>query len=541
MFLGASSAVRAFEIPTGNDDWAVRWDNTVKYNFGERADSLNTTIANTPNYNYGDNNFRRGIVTSRLDDYSELDVIYKKDMGIRVSGALWYDPAYAQTFDNLAEGQHPLDTRAQRLFEGPNGELLDAFAFDKLDAGGIPVNIKVGRHTIYWGEALLNAQGIAYSQAPIDAAKAVAVPGSELKELYRPLDQISMQAQLTDELSIALQKYLEYEPYRLTEAGSYLGFFNFYLTGAQPLFSAGLTALGPFGVSPYIPHGTDVEPNGMNDWGAALRWSPNWLEGTAGLYYRRFADMVPGQLYIQEAYRTLPVIGKIALPSNYFWAYGDNIDLVGMSLSRQIYGIAAGLELSYRHNMPLANDAVVLLPGQTLKTGDLLGARGQTMHGDLNFIGLLSKNPLWDEASYLVELGFDHLLSVDSGEQYYVGRGGVTDGFGADKWAAGIGATFTPTWVHVFPGMDLSAPLSVSWGFIGESCVASSYSADVGNYSVGLSLDIYQKYTVTLAWIDYFGPLKTANGQITAIESSNPVGALLQDRGWVSLTLKATF
>jgi hypothetical protein len=482
-------------------------------------------------------------------------VAYRRDFGFRISGSLWYDPAYDQTFNNFAENEHPLAPQANRLFEGPDGELLDAFAYGKFDAGDVPINIKVGRHTIFWGEALLNSQSISYSQAPIDAAKALAVPGSELKELFRPLDQVSMQMQLPCDLSIAFQKYLEYQTYRLTEAGSYLGFFNFFLTGAQPLFVSALEPLKPLGVSAYVPHGSDHEPSGMDDWGIAARWSPAWLEGTAGLYYRRLADMVPSQLYIQEANKTLPFLGKLALPENYFWAYGDDIDLVGFSLARQICGISTGLDLSYRHNMPLLSDAISLTPKESLQPGDLLGARGQTFHGTLNFIGLLSKCPFWDESSYVVEFGWDHLLSVDQGEKYYVGRKGAAtnppnplvpgDTYGADRDAAGVGITFTPSWVQVFPGMDLSMPLSVSYGMVGNSCVASSWAADTGSYSVGLSMTIYQRYIVTLAWIDYFGPLRSFTDPITGqpvaeFDTSN-TNALLRDRGWISLTLKTTF
>jgi hypothetical protein len=44
--------------------------------------------------------------------------------------------------------------------------LLDAFAFGQFSVGDVPTYLKVGRHTIYWGESLLlggATHGISYS------------------------------------------------------------------------------------------------------------------------------------------------------------------------------------------------------------------------------------------------------------------------------------------------------------------------------------------------------------------------------------------
>jgi len=50
----------------------------------------------------------------------------------------------------------------------------DAFAFANFDVVQLPVNVKVGQHTVYWGESLLLGgaiHGISYSQNSIDAWK----------------------------------------------------------------------------------------------------------------------------------------------------------------------------------------------------------------------------------------------------------------------------------------------------------------------------------------------------------------------------------
>jgi len=82
-----------------------------------------------------------------------------------VSGAGWYDFAY-QNLDNtsnatantLVDGLPVagiLSPYTKRYAKGLSGEFLDAFMFANFDAGDIPINVKAGQHTVYWGDSLL--------------------------------------------------------------------------------------------------------------------------------------------------------------------------------------------------------------------------------------------------------------------------------------------------------------------------------------------------------------------------------------------------
>ena len=59
--------------------------------------------------------------------------------------------------------------------------------------------------TTYWGMALFYPGGIAQSQHPIDGRKGAANPGSEVKELFLPLTQINLQAQLSPTIAVEMQ------------------------------------------------------------------------------------------------------------------------------------------------------------------------------------------------------------------------------------------------------------------------------------------------------------------------------------------------
>src|SRR4030095_11260721 len=172
----------AFAIDTGNEDVQVRFDNTVRYNYGQRTQEQSRVIINNPNYDDGNRNFDKGsTINNRVDLLTEFDVVYRKKFGARVSAASWYDADYSGHFDNtsLATENHlvggkpafGLSDYAQRYYEGPSGEIMDAFIFGTADLGSMPLNVRLGRFTVNWGEALLGGgaiHGISYRQAPLD-------------------------------------------------------------------------------------------------------------------------------------------------------------------------------------------------------------------------------------------------------------------------------------------------------------------------------------------------------------------------------------
>lgn len=525
----------AMEIPVGNDDWQVRWDNTPRYTLTRRVESQDKAIINAVNNNDGDRNFDRGVVVNRLDLLSEFDAIYKNKYGMRVSAAAWYDHQYNQDLDNNspttsnymrngvpAVGLTPF---TERYFAGPSGEFLDAFVFGGFDLGEVPLDVKAGSHSIYWGESLgLSAftNGIAYAQMPLDIGKGQAIPGIEAKELFRPLNNISFQMRPTDALSIAGQYFLDWEQNLFPEGGTYLGSSDLNFGGSQGSLIAGANR--------YLK-GSDVEPDKHRDWGLSARWSPEWLQGTVGAYYRNFSDRSP-QLMLKNA----PPANGVA--GTYHWAYADDIDLFGLSLSQNYGGVSVGAELSYRRNMPLVSTTVPVsvLPDD----GETPGARGETVHGVLNLVGVMSSNALFDSASWSTELAWSHLADVTDGEQFYKGRRGYRLIDRADRDAFVLTATYTPTWLQVFPGIDLSTPMVISSGISGNSPVANGGNEDAGSYSLGIAADIEQKYKAELKYVDFFGDY-SKNPTTGAVAVANGGSALLEDRGMLTLTLKTTF
>ncbi len=605
--LAAAGAAQAFEFDTGNDDLALRWDNTIRYNLGARAEGQDAAILKNPNLDDGDRNFSNGsLVTNRIDDLSELDLVWQRKYGVRFSAALWADGAYnnldnantatANTLVNGLPVAGQLSPYTKRYAKGPSGEWLDAFAFGNFDIAGVPVSIKAGQHTVYWGESLLlggAVHGVSYAQNSLDLFKAFSTPGAEAKELFRPRGGLTIQAQPTKDLSIAGQWFYNWQAVRVPESGSYLTINDGLQFGAD----SAIVAANPFAASiPGAPamlrawNANAVAPSrysaGIGDFGLSARWSPAWLDGTLGFYARNATDILPqqyltpglatgvpaatctaiggivvapGACIINQKATTVADLTKYGKYGTYGLAYGNNIHIFGLSLSKELAGVSVGAEASYRQNMPLLSNTVAVLPaplvnratGQISTTelasnGDAPGARGDTFHALLNALYIMPKTPLFDTASIASELTFMRWLSVSQNEAAFKGASTYVNADGTapldkvTKNYAGLGINFTPTWFQVFPGVDLSAPLAWSQGISGNSAVLLGGTKGAGTYSVGVAADIYQKYKVSLQYIGYYGDF-TTNPTTGALAIANGSYASLSDRGWVSLTLKATF
>lgn len=579
--------VQAFELDTGNEDLSVRFDNTLKFNYAQRVEAPNSKLANSWNNNDGDRNFSSGSpVSQRLDVLSELDVVYKKQLGFRVSANSWYDHAYddvgsfnpsTNQLNNGKPDSNHLSGYADRYYNGPSSEILDAFVFGSTEIGDESLlSGKAGKHTLYWGESVLAfAHGNSYGQSGLDLSKALAVPGTEAKELFIPRNQLSASFTVNPELTLAAQYFLDWNASRLPESGTYLGFndglqnggHNLSLVAAQnPRFGTP----GPLGVNQFLrlSNGHTYTPDNHGDFGLMAKWSPEWLDGTLGLYYRKTADTLPNVVLQPVSVGAAQLASGNAGSYNQF--YVDDIDIYGISLSKNIEGVSVGFDLNYRHNMPLASVAATVNPilGSATAPGFISSfdgengvARGNTVHAVLNGLTTFAETPVWDSASLLVELGYSRWLDVTDNKQLFKGEDWY---HGVDKVTKDnyvLGVNFNPVWYQVFPGIDMYLPATYNAGLAGQSSVQLGGNKGSGSYSVGVGMDVQNQYRFDLKYVDNFGDFDTcgtagnaaahgdgaapgANGQYNCVPGQTTAFAgtqpQLKDRGMVTLTFKTT-
>jgi hypothetical protein len=202
--LALAGTAGAVDIDTGDSDYKVRLDLTPKYSLGYRLHNPSQALVGfnpavdpgTINEDDGDNNFRRGLMSNRLDLLAELDVT-GTHFGARISGNAWYDRVYTRTNDNRPTqvvGAPPgvtVETAntfagaptnaflpATRRQMGEGTQILDAFVYLKGDIGDMKGTLRVGRHTLQWGESLFFGQnGIANAQVAVQGSAAAGAAG----------------------------------------------------------------------------------------------------------------------------------------------------------------------------------------------------------------------------------------------------------------------------------------------------------------------------------------------------------------------------
>lgn len=554
--LAVCTGASAIGLDSGNPDVEIRFDNTVRYNLGVRTGDNSSRAYNTPDYDESTSKFSRGnVVTNRVDLLSEFDVVYKKRYGFRVSGAAWFDEAYnnssvapnpAFTIPGLgnvssAYTNNQYTDYVKRWNNGPSGEFLDAFVFGGFDIGAVPLDFKIGQHNVYWGESLFSfVHGVSYSQGPVDLRKAFTNPGVEAKELFLPLNQISGTAQLAPNLSVSGQYFFDWQPSRIPDGGTYLGLADYFTAGggAYVVNPAAATAaslgfgLPPGTIAPVPFLGTPNKPKTNGDWGIKASWRPEAFDATLGIYYREYTDKMP-QIVAGGFQPGLPV------PTDVRFSYLEGAKLLGVSMAKEIGGVSVGAELTYRQNGGLLM-APTTVVGQE--------PRGNTVHALVNGLVLLPPNSLWNSASIATEVTYSRLSSVTANAQNYNGVGyGCASGDKMDGCATndnwGFSIKFEPSWSQVISGVDLKMPIVYQTGLSGNSPVLFGGYEGNGNYSVGLTADVKNKYTISLNYNGYFTKYKDATNALgqPSIGAVNGIGYLGSDRDWVSLTLKTTF
>lgn len=529
---GLAAPAHAIEIDTGNDDVTVRWDNQIRYGLGMRVEGINPAFANNPQTDATELSAKKGgVIMNRADLLSEVDVVYKGNFGGRVSVAAWNDMSMSKDMTNntnlgMAQGNLPyqLSGESKRYLVGPSGEFMDAFVFGKFDAGSVPVNLKLGKHVTYWGEGLFNLfHSISYSQAPLDLRKAAASPGIDAKEVFLPINQLSAQAQLSDDLSFGYQYMLDWKAARLPPGGTYFGNADIIQSDSSP-------ALFPFS-EPANPS------KKSGQFGANLRWSPQGLGGTAGVYYRKFNEVMPWGFVKMNA----------VTPQNLHFAYAKDTELYGVSFTSNLNGVNVGSELSMRKNTALISGATPL-DASVYNFQGVEGARGDTMHFLVNSIYVLPKTPLFDGGSLQAEFVYSRLDKVTSNPGLFNGEGTTQCATTASLRATDIGCATKDyygiqlggnfDYPQVFPGVNMSVPFSVSYGLKGNAAIPGGGNEGAASWSLGVTASYLNKHNFSLKYNDsHVRNTVLPNGTVV----QNGTTAIANNHAWVSFTYKTSF
>ena len=434
---------------------------------GERVNGPGFGFTSSPDVNYlqsddGNLNYKKGdIVSSVLKGTHELYLKFPEQWSGLVR-ATW-----SKDFKVDDTRRTPLsdDARDQAV---TNFTWLDAWLAKRLDIGGRPVKVKVGNQVISWGEDLFIPGGINAANA-VDLAK-FHVPGTQLKEVFRPAPMASFNAGVSDTLSLEGYYQWKWNGFEFDPAGTFFssadvigeGASNIYLPsslagapagtvgdpgGAHGLSDAQLgdPASNPFGIGTVIPRDKTNRPGNSGQWGLALRYKPEAIDAEFGLYYMRYHDKIPSISYRLSGTPLNP------FGLSYFEDYGTDKKLYGISMNTNLGDVAVGAELSYRPNDSVAIDPTVPLAGPFALT-----TPGQVERGFVNekkwqaqLTGLYLIGPSAPLGRIMSALG--------ASEGFILGEAAVTHYPKLDLSGA------VPYWLP-----DYELPTKTSWGYVVE-------------------------------------------------------------------------
>ncbi len=543
----ALPAAHAFDIDSGDSDTKIRMDFTAKYSLGYRLKNPQSPLTGAPtdgtaNENDGDNNFKRGLISHRVDLLGEFDVSSTWG-GVRISGTGFYDDVYRRHNDNDGSrgvnnditSQAPNEFNAfTRRQHGADAQLLDAFAFVKGDlGGGVSGTVRLGKHTLQDGESLFFGQnGIANAQGPVDVAKILSVPGWQFKEVLLPVEQVSTSVQLRPGLSVGGYYQFKWRPSRIPGSGSYFSNQDYIGTGVTYLDLTGVTPFAPFDTFHLLQHDDayDVKPKNSGQGGMQLRWAPAGSDYEFGLYAARYHDKTPA----------LPVFDVLNNRVNTVWGQGTNT--FGASVTSSTGQLNWAAEASVRTNATLNVDPAITVGRTCGNTGSAkCYATGKTAHANLSSIYVLQPTALWGGGAWLAELAWNRTLSVSSGPGGVATGGTVDPNTTRDAYA--LRTLFAPTYFQVLPLLDLTVPISLGYNFKGRSSAVANFAggaANAGDISVGLPGKYDQVWTAQVNYTHYMGKAATFT-EATATGRQLTFGQTLKDRDYVSLSLQRTF
>ncbi|WP_077033364.1 DUF1302 domain-containing protein [Pelomonas sp. KK5] len=511
----------------------LNWNTSVKYASAYRLKDRDQRLisgGSSAAADDGDRNFAKGFVSQRFDVFSEVD-LRMGNGGVRASGAAWYDAVYNRSNDNdspaTSQGAGPARNEFNRdtaRLHGRKAELLDAFGFYSGDVGGHDVSVRLGRHAQVWGESLFYGNnGIAYAMVPIDVIKASSVPGTQFRELIRPVNQISGQINLSPSVVLGAYYQFSWEKTRLAGAGSYLSPADMLDAGGQQLMVIPAFTSNGFSYPGFAAQRTaDDRPGNGGQGGLQLRFSVADWGTDFGLYAVRYDERVP-QLILQTLGPTgLRAPSPAMAPSSYHLYYGRGARAFGASFSQGLGESSVGGEVSIRDGATLVNDPVQAFAGRA-------PARGRSLHVNLSTLTSFEPNWLSQESSLAGELACNRTLSVSNGQA--VAANSTRD-------ACGVRVVYELKYRQIAPGLDVALPLSVSTTHGASSAVVNFGADRSGDVSLTANFNYLDKWRFGLGYTHFYGPVGTpldAHGQNFSFRQA------LADRDFLSLTLATTF
>lgn len=527
--LAASSSALALPTVEFDNGLVLQSQITANYTLSVRTASPSSEYLADLNNDDGTRNFDKGsLINNRLSLFGEI-IARKDNYGAVLRGSHFYDDVYKSSNDNDAPltvnktGDHREFTSRARKDSGSKARLLDAYVFGDFPLGEQQyLSVKAGRHLLAWGESLF-WPNISQGQAPVDATK-FNVPGTEAKDAYLPVGQVSAAWSLNEQLTLTGFYQYEWERTLLNPVGDYFG-SDYFGPGAQFYrLAPGVISSLPDTTFTALTYAGDDKPRDSGQWGVGLRYSPTFST-EFGLYHYRYHDRVAAMFFDftgTTRYSSAPGLDGLGygpgVPS-YKFGYFEDIKLTGLSFTTKYRDVQIGGDMSLRQ------DAPVYLSNGAPTTGDLLMT-------NLNFMYMLGPNRFAHQTTLMGELLNERIQRVDTLQVSGGGAGidGAYDDFEYDgqtrsSTLLGLGAYFD--YPGLFSGWDLNT--RVVWMQTLDGSGTQGLGRDEKRLTLGADFKYLGNFQVGATLVNYLSSPSIEHGR------------LLADRDYLSFNVKYTF
>jgi len=529
------------------------------------------TSAGSGSYDDANLNFEDGDAFSTVfKGVHDLRLNYQ-NYGAFVRGKYWYD--FELEDGNRPHGHAPNgyqtgtgldDSNFNDFAQFSGAEILDAYIFGEFEINNQPLDVRIGRQVLNWGESTFIQGGINIVN-PFDVS-AFRRAGAEVKEGLLPVNMAFASLGLTDNLSVEGFYQLEWEPTAIDGCGSYFSSNDFGAEGCDGIRINSPTLAGLFGIPPIA--GTDSEYFSVD--GIIIHRNADGRreaddDGQFGLAFRYFAEELNNTefgLYFAQYHSRLPISSGVKylaggagiFTSEYYIEYPEDIKMAGLSFNTNIGSVAWSGEISHKQDVPVQINGPLLVSailssglgqssGNSAADALIAGSGvGEDVQGytaldvtqvQTSFLQFFDNVMGASRLTVIGELGWTHINGFDEdANALKYGRHGTfgyasgeTEGFvTADSYGYVVRANLA--YSDVFAGVNLKPEISFKHGLSGYGPQpGAAFNEDEKTVSMSLTADYLNQYSVQLAYTDFFG------GDYNAIE----------DRDFLSLSASMSF
>ncbi|MFV9682914.1 DUF1302 domain-containing protein [Pseudomonas sp. NY15367] len=239
-----AAQAQAVEFSFADNEITGSIDTTISYGQLWRVQGQDKTN-NDINTNDGNRNFDTGLVSEVFKITTDLEASYQ-NYGVFIRGTAFYDTQIMDKRNDYNDANNPAQpsqtyprnnsfTRETRHKAGRDAQILDAYVYGNWDVGDMPVSGRFGKQVFNWGEGLFYRGGVNTSN-PVDAAK-FRLPGSEVKEVLVPVEALSFNVGLTDNLSMEAFYQWNWKETAIDPVGTYFSETDLFADGGSTAYT----------------------------------------------------------------------------------------------------------------------------------------------------------------------------------------------------------------------------------------------------------------------------------------------------------------